>query len=81
MVPVYPYLIRRSNTGSGGEMLLSLPICMDSFPILREDRLEPVHAGDAEHEEVPLPDVFRDVIESLVLPSTLEDEQANEGGF
>lgn len=61
---------------------LGLPIYMDSLPMLREDLLEPVAAKDSGHEEVTVPEAFRDVIESLVLPSSLEDDQQQiEGGF
>ena len=61
---------------------LGLPIFMDSFPVLREDRLEVMPAADSSRDEVTVPEAFRDVIESLVLPSPLEDDQQQiEGGF
>jgi hypothetical protein len=61
---------------------LGLSIHIDSFPMLRENRLEAIPTGDSCHEEVTVPEAFRDVIESLVLPSPLEDDQQQiEGGF
>ena len=170
MVPVYPYLIRRSNSGDGGEMLLSLrdrktamvlqltmdqarmlavemrglatdhcslhhlvmavsrslgaeltmvtikgvgfgqvtgslrlecedrqldvnvdvaaalaiamhlglPIYMDRPAFLREDHLEPVAATPDIHSPLPIPEVFREVIENLDIPAPAGDEEREE---
>ena len=60
---------------------LGLPIFMDSFPMLHENRLECIESPDDVRDEVPIPEAFRDVIEALVLPSPKDDEELNEGGM
>ena len=54
---------------------LGLPIFMDSLYMLREDHLEPITAPDEVVNSVPIPEAFREVIETLDLPSPLEGEE------
>jgi bifunctional DNase/RNase len=54
---------------------LGLPIFMDSLYMLREDRLEPIAAPNEVANNVPIPEVFREIIETLELPASLEEEE------
>lgn len=62
-------------------MHLGLPIFMDSFPALQESQVQPMDPPERLHQDVPIPEAFRDVIEALVLPSPNDDEDSNEGGI
>ena len=59
-------------------MHLGLPIFMDSLAMLREDLLEPVPTAPDIHSVSPIPEAFREVIESLELPSPLDGEEREE---
>jgi bifunctional DNase/RNase len=54
---------------------LGLPIFMDSLYMLREDRLEPIAAPNEVANNVPIPEAFREIIETLELPASLEEEE------
>jgi bifunctional DNase/RNase len=57
---------------------LGLPIFMDSLYMLREDRLEPIAAPIEVTNSVPIPEAFREIIETLELPASLEGEEREE---
>ena len=57
---------------------LGLPIYMDRLALLREDYLEPVTATAAPHNSMPIPEVFREVIENLELPAPAAGEEREE---
>ena len=59
-------------------MHLGLPIFMDNLAILRESLLEPVPTAPEIHGVSPIPEAFREVIESLELPSPLDGEEREE---
>ena len=60
---------------------LGLPIFLDSMHLLREDRLEPIAASNEPSTLAPLPEAFREVIESLDFASPLDDEEREERGL
>ena len=60
---------------------LGLPIFLDSMHLLREDRLEPIAASNEPSTLAPLPNAFREVIESLDFASPLDDEEMGERGL
>jgi len=61
-------------------MHLGLPIYMDRMAMLREDLLEAVPATTDVHNSLPIPEVFREVIENLELtaPADVEDWEERE---
>jgi hypothetical protein len=60
---------------------LGLPIFLYSMHLLREDRLEPIAASNEPSTLAPLPNAFREVIESLDFASPLDDEEMGERGL
>ena len=59
-------------------MHLGLPVFMDSLAMSQEDLLEPVPANPDAHSVSPIPEAFREVIENLELPSSLDEEEREE---
>ena len=57
---------------------LGLPIFMDSLALLKEDCLEPVATSADIHISMPIPEAFREAIESLDIPSPFEGEEQEE---